>query len=273
MHPARHHLIPFALVTAVAAATIATSRCAFAGTPPAAAASAPAAVHAPDAGTLEDPSGDRGLVFPTALTQPARTLTVSTYEIISLGVTYGITDRLQVSATGIWGGGWFLADRTLMGSVKWQLLRVGGLRLALIGGAVHTTDENHHGPPGVDPHESSLVAQGGLAASYCLTEDCHSLLTANLHARSAAGDGDQDGPELLYSFGGTFRLSRRIKLVFEGHRATELLAHGASSSSPAASGAVRAFGRRLTGELGVIAFFSNFGDPWPFPYVSASFRF
>ena len=46
-----------------------------------------------------DPNLDRGFLLPTAMTQPKGTLTYNNYELLLHGVTYGITDNLQVSAT------------------------------------------------------------------------------------------------------------------------------------------------------------------------------
>src|SRR5262249_58632803 len=58
------------------------------------------AVPAPAPGaTSTDPNIDRGFLLPTAMTQPAGSVTYNNYELLLHGVTYGITDRVQASVT------------------------------------------------------------------------------------------------------------------------------------------------------------------------------
>ena len=57
-----------------------------------------ASVPAPSA-VDSDPNIDRGFLLPTAMTQPAGTLTYNNYELLLHGITYGLTDRVQLSAT------------------------------------------------------------------------------------------------------------------------------------------------------------------------------
>ena len=49
--------------------------------------------------TATDPNIDRGFLLPTAMTQPAGSVTYNNYELLLHGITYGITDRVQVSVT------------------------------------------------------------------------------------------------------------------------------------------------------------------------------
>ena len=59
-----------------------------------------AAPATPAAGaTAADPNIDRGFLLPTAMTQPAGSVTYNNYELLLHGVTVGITDRVQGSVT------------------------------------------------------------------------------------------------------------------------------------------------------------------------------
>src|SRR5262249_54443327 len=59
-----------------------------------------AAPATPAAGaTSADPNIDRGFLLPTAMTQPAGSVTYNNYELLLHGVTYGITDRVQGTVT------------------------------------------------------------------------------------------------------------------------------------------------------------------------------
>src|SRR5262249_51311242 len=87
---------------------------------------------APASPASADPNIDRGFVLPTAMTQPARTLTYSNYEIFVQGLTVGITDRVQVSVTAMPPISDFIPYFAI-GSAKWRLLSVGRLHLALQG--------------------------------------------------------------------------------------------------------------------------------------------
>jgi hypothetical protein len=49
--------------------------------------------------TATDPNIDRAFLLPTAMTQPAGSLTYNNYELLLHGITYGITDRVQASVT------------------------------------------------------------------------------------------------------------------------------------------------------------------------------
>src|SRR5215471_11701396 len=46
-----------------------------------------------------DPNIDRGFLLPTAMTQPAGSLTYNNYELLLHGLTYGVTDRIQATLT------------------------------------------------------------------------------------------------------------------------------------------------------------------------------
>src|SRR5262245_38007940 len=77
-----------------------------------------------DRGIAEDPHGDRAVLLPTGLTQPAGSFSVSSYDLFFAGLTYGITDRVQVSTTGLLTP-LMVGAVLVVGNVKWQVLRQG----------------------------------------------------------------------------------------------------------------------------------------------------
>ncbi len=99
-------ILTFVLTLAVPAASAAPQSGAAVADPSLAAGSkATAAVEQDppglDRGTAEDPHGDRAVLLPTALTQPAGTVSISSYDLVFAGLTFGVTDRLQVSTTAL----------------------------------------------------------------------------------------------------------------------------------------------------------------------------
>ena len=87
-------------------------------------------VRAPESAT--DPNLDRGILQPTAMTQPAGSLTYNNYELLLHGFTYGFTDRLQASVTVFSP---IVKDMPFVGlaAVKWRLISAGRLHVALSG--------------------------------------------------------------------------------------------------------------------------------------------
>src|SRR5690349_9810374 len=95
------------------------------------AASAPAPATQADLGAQEDVTIDRSFLLPTAQTQPKGKLAMSDYELFFLGLSYGLTDHLQLSTEA------FIpleGESVIAASVKWQFLRAGRLRLAVLAG-------------------------------------------------------------------------------------------------------------------------------------------
>src|SRR5688572_28820601 len=46
-----------------------------------------------------DPNLDRTFLLPPAMTQPKGSITYNNYELLLHGITYGLTDRVQISGT------------------------------------------------------------------------------------------------------------------------------------------------------------------------------
>ncbi|HEY7372125.1 MAG TPA: hypothetical protein VIF57_08210 [Polyangia bacterium] len=162
-----------------AATTLAATSVAHAQTPDGAAAAAepePVVTAAPSPaarGTSDDPNIDRGFLLPTAMTQPAGSVTYNNYELLLHGVSYGITDRVQASVTVLSP---IVQDMPFLGfaSVKARIVSVDRFHLALQGslGWGHSFDSS-------DTSRDAYTAGAGAFASYCLREDCSSLASVS----------------------------------------------------------------------------------------------
>ena len=225
-------------------------------------------VAAPAARTAvaDDPNLDRGFVLPTAMTQPAGSITYNNYELLLHGVTVGVTDRVQLSATVLAP---ILEDMPLAGllAVKGQVLTAERFHLSLqgsLGGAKASL--------GRDGGVFNLGA--GALASYCLRSDCSSLLSGSMmYQFFTAGSGD-DGNGLLYGVSVVHRVGRHVKLLGE-------VASAANLRSPELpGGALLSYGVRFyTGSIaGDVGFIKPTGGDidGPFvmglPFASISYR-
>src|SRR3954468_1320806 len=160
-----------------AAATLASTSAAHAQAEPTQAGPANVVVASPAApavgATSFDPNIDRGFLLPTAMTQPAGSVTYNNYELLLHGVTYGITDRVQGSVTVLSP---VVRDMPFVGfaAVKGRIVSTDRFNLALQGSLAwgHDFDVKDGGA-------SDLYSGGvGAFASYCLRQDCSSLLSA-----------------------------------------------------------------------------------------------
>lgn len=223
-----------------------------------------------DDARLDDPNVDRGFLLPTAETQPARTFTISDYEIVLAGVTYGITDRLQIGVTGLVLGPVFDVERMVLGNVKWQAMRWGPLHVALDAAFTYSV-ANRDDLPGHLPPATTYSPQAGIVASLCLTEGCHSLVTANVHGLVGLGDGEARGT-VLYSLAATMRLWSHGKLLLELSRQAAI-AREKDRASPMLGVGLRLFGSHVAGDLGLLAAIDSGGGLVPFPFASLTVRF
>jgi hypothetical protein len=73
-----------------------------------------------------DPSADRSLLFSSAETLHQGDVTINSYELIGLGVSYGITDSIELSGSTIIPA-WRDAPLTLFLSGKFQVVRLPSL--------------------------------------------------------------------------------------------------------------------------------------------------
>lgn len=112
-----------------------------------------------------DPHGDRMVLMPTALTQPAGSWSFTSLEILLGQVTYGFDGRTQLTTTflpPVIEGGAFAFDVTL----KHALVDHGPLRLAAMGSV--------SGIAGLEGGEGGAFGRAGFAATTCLDVTCRS---------------------------------------------------------------------------------------------------
>ena len=227
-----------------------------------------------DPGTTEDPHGDRAVLLPTALTQPAGTLSISSYDLFFAGLTFGITDHLQLSTTALLTP--FMGATVVVGNVKWQLVRHGAFRLALNGGMSYArveSDPTLHDPDGQGRFDHRLMPHLGATASYCLTDDCQSLLSASVQFLTGSERWRPTQSSSYFGASLIHRLSEHTKLVAEVTSGAELHPNPAAAGGALPTVALRYFNHRVALDGGVMALAETGGELIPLPYVAGSFRF
>jgi hypothetical protein len=221
------------------------------------------------AGVKADPNIDRAFVLPTAMTQPAGSLTYNNYELLLHGLTYGITDRVQASVTVLSP---ISKDIPLfmIGSLKTRLLSAGAFHLALQGNAAFA----HRFDNGSSDNDDVGSLGAGALGSVCLRDDCASLLSATaMYQLTLSGGG---GHALIYGGSLVQRLGNHVKLLGE-------LASGAQVGNgfDNAPGLLINYGLRFHGEsiaadVGFIKPLSSDGDSggllMGLPFVNVSYR-
>jgi hypothetical protein len=222
-------------------------------------------------GPSSDPNLDRAFLLPTAMTQPRGTLTYNNYELLLHGLTYGITDRLQVSVTV---DSPISKDMPLFGTaaLKGHVLALGRFHLALQGnlgyGGAFNDDGNAH----------AFTVGAGTLASFCLREDCSSLLSASATYQLVLAGG-QNGEAHAIIYGGSIvhAVGSHVKLLGEVTSA----AAGAEGVFENAPGVLASYGVRfhtsnIAADVGFIKPISSDGDLGGLllglPFVSVSYR-
>jgi hypothetical protein len=160
--------------------------------------------------TATDPNIDRGFLLPTAMTQPAGSVTYNNYELLLHGITYGITDRVQASVTVLSP---IVEDMPFVGfaAVKGRVVDADRFHLALQGslGWGHAFD--------VTDGDANLFTGGaGVLASYCLRDDCSSLASASATYQLVMPRGaGNTGHMVVYGGSLVHRVGRHVKLLGE----------------------------------------------------------
>jgi hypothetical protein len=162
-------------------------------------------------GTAGDPNIDRGFLLPTAMTQPAGSITYNNYELLLHGVTYGITDRVQASVTVLSP---IVSGMPFVGyaAVKGQIVSTDRFHLALQGsfGGGHITI--------LDSGSNFYSAGAGVIASACLRADCSSLLSASATYQVGLDDLSSFSERLdtlIYGASVVHRVGQHVKLLAE----------------------------------------------------------
>jgi hypothetical protein len=156
-----------------------------------------------DQGVANDPNMDSAWLAPTGFTMPKGKWAFHDHELFFIGMSYGVTDRLQLSATTLVP---VTSDQGLFAifSGKAQIIRQGRVRLALHG-ALNTVTNS-------EDSVNALTLGGAL--SLCLDASCDSALNAYAGTGIALEDGQSELP-LLLSASVIKKVSSRVKLVAE----------------------------------------------------------
>jgi len=160
-------------------------------------------------GTSADPNIDRGFLLPTAMTQPAGSVTYNNYELLLHGVSVGFTDRVQGSIT-------------VLSPIMRDMPFVG---FAALKGRVVSTDRFHLALQGsvgwghlfqVSEGSADLYTMGaGAFASYCLRQDCSSLVSASATYTLAKPTDEVAAQMVIYGGSVVHRVGRHVKLLGE----------------------------------------------------------
>ncbi len=191
----------------VASAANADGESPAAAVPAAAVAAAPA--DAPEASA--DPNIDRGFLLPTAMNQPAGSMTYNNYELLLHGFTYAISDRMQTTVTVLSP---ITKDMPFFGvaAFKGQVVAIPRFYLALQGSAGY----GHSFSSGGSSGGGGALLGAGAFATACLREDCSSLLSASATYELALST-DSGGKVHMIVYGGSIvhAVSTHVKLLGE----------------------------------------------------------
>ncbi|HEX3698525.1 MAG TPA: hypothetical protein VH374_24345 [Polyangia bacterium] len=243
---------------------------------PSPAAAVPTLPSAPAPAEREDPGADHALLSPTALTQPGGTVTGSLYEIFGAGLSFGIVDRLQLTAIGVAPIDGYTR---VVGNLKFQALRTARLRLAIDGGLTYRHgQEPYDGPPKNPPSteaegpETTLTPHLGATLTACLDGGCHSNLNATALARLNLENGPSS-VDLYYAASLIKRMSEHTKLLLE------VVANSSASAANLAitpGAALRVLWKHLSSDAGLllVPYINNQQTTsyFPLPYISVSAR-
>jgi hypothetical protein len=219
----------------------------------------------PDAAAVAgDPNIDRGLVLPTAMTQPAGSVTYNNYELLLHGMSYGLTDRLQLSATVLAP---IIKELPFVGSasLKGQVYRGERLHLALqgsLGGAYNQ-----------DGGDGAFIGGLGALASVCIRQDCSSLLSASATYQLIGTARDSSNGGLIYGASLVHRVGTHVKLLAEVASAS-LFTSGDVKGGLLSYG-VRFYGNSIASDIGFMKLVGGDGsDPFllGIPFASVSYR-
>lgn len=241
------------------------------------AATAAEATQAP-AGRYEDANIDRAWLTPTAFTQPVGSWSFNDYELFMVGLTYGVTDDVHLTASTLLP---IVEDMPFVGLFggKAKLVTSGRLHVAAAGTLMVVSAEvSTTGTTGdSSDRETTWLALVGGVASYCLDEGCHSLLSGVLMT-GFAEESDNSQLPLTLSGSALYKVSRRIKLLVEVSGAATF-----GEVNELARGALVGYGLRfcsgeLAGDVGFLKPFDSESDegddvlPLGMPWITFTYR-
>jgi hypothetical protein len=203
-----------------------------------------------DRAQLEDPNVDRGMLLPTAQTQPKGSITFNDYELFLMGLSYGVTDNLQVTATTLVP---ITTDMPIfvLSNAKLRLVKQGRLRLSAIGGVGFFNEALSFDDVSPDEEFTTITVHGGAVASLCLSDDCHSLASASVTATRSFSDGESSDVAFIYGGSVVAKVAKRVKLVGEIMSGGDLQ-NGSFNGADGAilSAGVRFFSEHIAGDIG-----------------------
>ena len=232
----------------------------------------PAPSDSVERGVLEDANSGRTWLAPTALTAPAGTFSFSDWQLFWVGAGYSPTDKLSLSASTMIP---LTSDFPIIifATGKLQLLDAGRLKVAGHAGFLFFNLNESD----VDGDETFTAASLGGVATYCLDDDCHSVLNGFIAGGFALEyAADQTSVPFGVSAAYIQRLTRMVKLILEvdsGFVAGEFDA--------AADGFLGWYGVRFTSknigvDLGLVKLFCDGCDseflPLGYPVVNFTYR-
>jgi len=190
-----------------------------------------------------DPASDRAWLSPTPETQRRGSWTYNNYELVVHGLSYGLTDRLQLTAVlkpayseesvAVYGG-----------SLKY-LVADGPLKLAVTGSFWHASAD--HGD------STGNLMTAGATASLCLDRGCRGMVGANIDVFNGGNAGSDDQSATRIAGYAALPMARHMKLLFEIDRGA--LSDG--DQFEVAPGGImmvgfRFFNSRFAGDLGIV---------------------
>ena len=218
-------------------------------------------------GLAEDPNIDRAWFSPTAATQPKGTVSFNDYELIFLGITYGVTDNFQLTAVVLPP---FTDDIPFLGMIsgKGSLEIAPRVRIAASVALAFGSVDGDSGTAGV---------VGG-ALSYCTDESCASLVSGYVYGGFSL-EGEDGAVPVAYGASLVQRLGRRVKLVVDVGSGGVL----ASEDAVFAEGILLGYGLRfftsdIAGDIGFVRPFflgdndEDIGFILGLPVVTFSYR-
>ena len=237
---------------------------------------APPAELPADIARLEDPNIDRVFLMPSADTQPKGTLAFNDYELFLLGLTYGVTDNFQVSATALAP----IVEEmpiVLSGSGKLRLVSEGRVHFALQGTLTYLEDRSDSDFEG-DSEGSALGLSAGALATFCLDAPCRSALHASVTGFLPVAENTSSGDfAVVYSAGATIKVAKHVKLLGEVTSAGISESNGGFDAAEGAllSYGVRFFSDSVAGDIGFVKPVGEGGDDElvaGIPFINFTFR-
>jgi len=225
--------------------------------PPPTTVSADSSQSSADLGIVNDVNAERGWLFPTALTQPKGTWTVSNYEILGFGLTYGVTDAIQFSVNTI-----IVPDEDTTPNwitAKAQILRSGRFRLAVHGATIFAK------------HNDS-VGLLGLAGTMCIDTNCDSNVSGYA-GRVFASEIDDDEKLVVMGITYTQKLSKGVKAVVELDEFREQRSYSSDEMSLLWYG-LRFTNKKVGLDIGLMKPLGEADDEFPIglPWINFTFR-